>query len=185
MTTYWIGEKEMSYFVNKWRHLNISRVVLIASGHTIRRFEDDNLCYKCLFDSVVIVRFNLKLWRVKDGVQRARNSSYFTFLLLRGKNATKAAEKFCEVYGPNTVTIRTAQRWFDRFRSGVVDVEDTPRTGRPIVVETDKIVEIIQVDRHVSIRSIGQELGIDHKTVWNHLQKIGFQKSWMFGCHTS
>ena len=58
---YWIGEKEMSYFVNRWRHLNISCVVLIASGHTIRRFEDDNLCYKCLCDSVVIVRFSLKL----------------------------------------------------------------------------------------------------------------------------
>ena len=57
-----------------------------------------------------------------------------------------------------------------------MDIEDTPRTGRSIVVETDKIVEIIQVDRHVSIHSIGQELGTDHKTVWNHLQKIGFQK---------
>ena len=58
---YWIGEKDMWYFVNRWRHLNISRVVLIASGQTIRRFEDDNVCYKCLFDSVVIVRFSLKL----------------------------------------------------------------------------------------------------------------------------
>ena len=77
--------------------------------------------------------------------------------------------EICEVYGPDTVTMLTAQCWFDRFRSGVVAVEDTPRTGRPIVIETDKIVEIIQVDRHVSIRS-----GIDHKTVWNHLQKIGF-----------
>ena len=58
---YWIGEKEMSYFVNRWRHLNISCVVLIASGQTIRLLEDDNLCYKYLFDSVVIVRFSLKL----------------------------------------------------------------------------------------------------------------------------
>ena len=81
LRTYWIGEKEMSYFVNRWRHLNISGVVLIASGQTVRRFGDDNLCYKCLFDSVVIVRFSLKLYRVIDGVHRARNSSYFTFLL--------------------------------------------------------------------------------------------------------
>ena len=91
------------------------------------------------------------------------------FYYLRGKNATKAAKKNCEVHETDTVTIRTAQRWFDRFRSGVVAVENTNCTGRPIVIETDKIVEIIQVDRHVSIRS-----GIDHKTVWNHLQKIGF-----------
>ncbi|KAL7739835.1 hypothetical protein ACLKA6_003277 [Drosophila palustris] len=57
-----------------------------------------------------------------------------------------------------------------------VDVKDAPRTGRPIVLETDKIVEIFEVDRHMSTRSIGQELGIDLKTVWNHLQKIGYQK---------
>ena len=55
------------------------------------------------------------------------------FYYLRGKNATKEAEKICEVYESDTVTICTAQRWFDRFRFGVVDVEDTPRTGRSIV----------------------------------------------------
>ena len=31
------------------------------------------------------------------------------FYHLRGKNTTKAAEKICEVYGSDTVTIRTAQ----------------------------------------------------------------------------
>ena len=48
------------------------------------------------------------------------------FYYLRGENETKAAEKICEVHGPDTVMICTAQRWFDRFRSGVVDVEDSP-----------------------------------------------------------
>ncbi|GFY18575.1 hypothetical protein TNCV_2398001 [Trichonephila clavipes] len=37
-------------------------------------------------------------------------------------------------------------------------------------------IEIIQVDRHVSSRSIAQELKIDHKTVLNHLRKVGFKK---------
>ncbi|GFT15932.1 histone-lysine N-methyltransferase SETMAR [Trichonephila clavipes] len=36
--------------------------------------------------------------------------------------------------------------------------------------------EIIEVDRHVSSRSIAQELQIDHKTVLNHLRKVGFKK---------
>ena len=71
--------------------------------------------------------------------------------------------------------IRTAQRWFDRFRSGVVDVE-VSKIHPVLVAETDKIVEIIQVDRHVSICSIGKELDIENKTVWNHSRKIGFQK---------
>ncbi|XP_015604617.1 histone-lysine N-methyltransferase SETMAR-like [Cephus cinctus] len=37
-------------------------------------------------------------------------------------------------------------------------------------------MEMIEIDRHVSSRSIAQELKIDHKTVLNHLHKAGFKK---------
>ena len=36
----------------------------------------------------------------------------------KGKKASHAANKICAVYGPHTVSISTAQRWFQRFRSG-------------------------------------------------------------------
>ncbi|CAK9819611.1 Histone-lysine N-methyltransferase SETMAR [Anthophora plagiata] len=55
-------------------------------------------------------------------------------------------------------------------------LKDAPRTGRPVVENVDKVTEIIEVDRHVSSRSIAQELKIDHKTVLNHLHKAGFKK---------
>jgi len=89
----------------------------------------------------------------------------------------------CDVYRADTLSIRVAQQWFNRFCSGVVMVEDELRSNRTIVVDVDKIMEIIQVDRHVSNYSIA--LKIDLKIVWNHLQKIGYKKSWMFGCHTN
>ncbi|GFT33983.1 histone-lysine N-methyltransferase SETMAR [Trichonephila clavipes] len=78
------------------------------------------------------------------------------------------------VYGANTVTANYVQFWFRRFRSGIFDVKDAPRTGRPIVENVNKIT-VIEVDRHVSSRSIVQELKIEHKTVLNHLL-IGFKK---------
>ncbi|GFU83575.1 histone-lysine N-methyltransferase SETMAR [Trichonephila clavipes] len=40
----------------------------------------------------------------------------------------------------------------------------------------DKIVEIIEVYRHVGCRSLSQELKIDHETVLSHLSKVGFKK---------
>ncbi|GFW59202.1 hypothetical protein TNCV_2781331 [Trichonephila clavipes] len=49
-----------------------------------------------------------------------------------------------------------------RFR-GIFDVQDAPRIGRPVIENVDKITEIIEVDRHVSSRSIAQELQIDIK----------------------
>ncbi|GFU35799.1 histone-lysine N-methyltransferase SETMAR [Trichonephila clavipes] len=66
--------------------------------------------------------------------------------------------------------------WFRRFRSGIFDVKDAPRTGRPVIENVAKITEIIEVDRHVSSRSIPQELKIDYKTLLNHLRKIGLKK---------
>ncbi|GFU08336.1 histone-lysine N-methyltransferase SETMAR [Trichonephila clavipes] len=51
------------------------------------------------------------------------------------------------------------------------------RSGRPVIENVDKITEKIEVDRHVSSRSITQELKIDHKTVLSDLKKVGFKKN--------
>ncbi|GFW76604.1 histone-lysine N-methyltransferase SETMAR [Trichonephila clavipes] len=77
------------------------------------------------------------------------------------------------------------QFWFRRFRSSIFDFKETPRTGRPVVENVDKITEIIEVDRHVSSRSIAQVLKIDHKTVLSHLRKVGFKKKLHVWCHTN
>ncbi|XP_078051627.1 histone-lysine N-methyltransferase SETMAR-like, partial [Augochlora pura] len=61
-------------------------------------------------------------------------------------------------------------------------VKAAPRTDRPVLENVDKIAEIIDVDWHVSSRSIVRELKIDHETVLNHLHKAGFKKKldvWM------
>ncbi|GFW26257.1 afadin [Trichonephila clavipes] len=80
------------------------------------------------------------------------------------------------VTGADTVTANYVQFWFRRFRSGIFDVKDAPRKGRLVVENVDKITKIIEVDRHNSSRSISQKLKIDHKTVLNHLRKVGFEK---------
>ena len=74
------------------------------------------------------------------------------------------------------VQFMDAQRCFQHFRSGAKVIEDAPRSGRPVVENCDKIAELIERDRHSSSRSIGQELGMSHQTVINHLKKIGFKK---------
>ncbi|GFS97542.1 histone-lysine N-methyltransferase SETMAR [Trichonephila clavipes] len=80
------------------------------------------------------------------------------------------------VNGVDTVTANCVQFWLRRFRSGIFDVKDSPRTVRPVVENGDKTTEIIEIDRHVSRRSIAHELKTDHKTVLNHLRKVGFKK---------
>ncbi|GFT66193.1 helitron_like_N domain-containing protein [Trichonephila clavipes] len=57
--------------------------------------------------------------------------------------ASQAAEILNDVYGANTVTANYVKFWFRRFRSGIFDVKDAPRTCKPVVKNVDKITEII------------------------------------------
>ncbi|GFU39102.1 histone-lysine N-methyltransferase SETMAR [Trichonephila clavipes] len=60
--------------------------------------------------------------------------------------------------------------------TNIFNVKDASRKGWPIVQNVDKITEKIEVNRHVSSRSISQELTIEHKTVLNLLRQVGFRK---------
>ncbi len=45
------------------------------------------------------------------------------------KNATVATKNICEVYG-DVLDVRKCQRWFARFRSGDLSLEDSTDRGR-------------------------------------------------------
>ncbi|GFW01000.1 histone-lysine N-methyltransferase SETMAR [Trichonephila clavipes] len=78
------------------------------------------------------------------------------FFFDKDENASQAGEIVNGVYGVYTVTFNYVQFWFRRFRSGIFDVKDASRTVRPVVENVDKITEKIEVDGHVSSRSIAQ-----------------------------
>ncbi|KAJ0176678.1 hypothetical protein K1T71_007857 [Dendrolimus kikuchii] len=80
------------------------------------------------------------------------------FYYKKGKNATQAAKKNCDVYGPNAVSVRVAQIWFKRFQSGNVDIKDARRSGRPVTDKIDAIFEKVEQDRHISSYDVSGEL---------------------------
>ncbi|GFY25427.1 histone-lysine N-methyltransferase SETMAR [Trichonephila clavipes] len=59
----------------------------------------------------------------------------------QGENTSQVAEIVNDVYGADTVTATYVQFWFRRFRSGIFDAEDAPRTGRPVVENVAKITK--------------------------------------------
>ncbi|XP_017765323.1 PREDICTED: uncharacterized protein LOC108554525, partial [Eufriesea mexicana] len=70
------------------------------------------------------------------------------FFFDKGENTSQADENLNSVYGSVTVTANHAQFWFRLFRSGNFNVKDAPRFGRPIVENINKIMEIVESDRH-------------------------------------
>lgn len=60
--------------------------------------------------------------------------------------------------------------WFKRFQDGREDVEDDSRPGRPSTSKTNDNIEtignlVIRSDRRLSIRTIGETVGIDKECV--------------------
>ncbi|CAM4898316.1 unnamed protein product [Rotaria socialis] len=49
-----------------------------------------------------------------------------------GHKATEAANNICSTMGEDILSIRTAQHWFNRFKSGNLELDDLPRPGKPL-----------------------------------------------------
>jgi len=98
------------------------------------------------------------------------------------KNAAQTCEKICTIYGEDTLSKSAARKWFARFRAGNFDVKDEPRSGRSITEKSDEIIVKVERDKYMSTVEIARKLGIDHKTVLNHLHKARYKKKldvWM------
>ena len=57
----------------------------------------------------------------------------------KGKNATEMQKKICAVYAEGAVTDGMCREWFVKFRAGDFLLDDAPRSGRPVEVDSDQI----------------------------------------------
>ncbi|GFX94693.1 HTH_Tnp_Tc3_2 domain-containing protein [Trichonephila clavipes] len=127
-----------------------------------------------------------KVWRKSNTVMHVKNLQstvkYGEFFFDKDQNVSQLAGIANGVYRPDTVTTNSVKFWFRRFRAGIFDVKDAPRTGRPVVGNVDKITEIIKVDRHLSSSNGGQTRrnGREGSIVYlvglemNHLLRVAF-----------
>ncbi|GFV57809.1 histone-lysine N-methyltransferase SETMAR [Trichonephila clavipes] len=134
--------------------MSISREVSIKQFQIYGRSQDDISHKKNYFAFFLFGPFSCELQGVQNGSQQSENSVFLQFFFDKGENVSRVVEIANGVYGPDTVTANYVQFRFHRFRSGIFDVKDAPRTGRLVVENVNKITEMIEVDRHVSSRSI-------------------------------
>ena len=61
-----------------------------------------------------------------------------------------------------------------RLNEGDSDLEDSPRSGRPTVLDEGDLQVVLDVEPSSSTRELAKELSVDQKTVWNHLKQLDF-----------
>ena len=103
------------------------------------------------------------------------------FCVKLGKTATETFNMLLEVYGDSCMSRTRVFEWHKRFVDGQLSVEDDAKPGRPCSVKTDvnieKVRELVRTDRHLTIRMMADQLGIDKKLVRSILvDNLGMRK---------
>ena len=87
------------------------------------------------------------------------------------------------VCGENTVNRTALNRWAIKFREcepGRANINDQPRSGRPVSVTDDKhqkqVDELIKHDRHITQKQIAGRLGMSKERVGYIIGLLGYTK---------
>ncbi|KRZ66483.1 Histone-lysine N-methyltransferase SETMAR [Trichinella papuae] len=84
--------------------------------------------------------------------------------VLPSSKGSKAARDICSVYREGAISERTAQIWFSRLKKGKFDVTDSPRSGRLVQFNEDRLNELMHNDPHQSTRELAQQMGYSNDT---------------------
>ena len=83
-------------------------------------------------------------------------------------------KKICAVYGEGAVTDWTYQKWFPKFHAGDFLLDDAPRSGRPVEVDSDQIETLIENNQRCNTWEIADILKISKSSIENHLYQLGY-----------
>ncbi|PNF39637.1 hypothetical protein B7P43_G05674 [Cryptotermes secundus] len=73
----------------------------------------------------------------------------------------------------------SVRKWVKHFKDGNTSIEDEPRSGHSRAASTERnkerVDEVIQDDRHVTVDTIAQKLGIGHSAVQEMTESWGYR----------
>jgi len=85
----------------------------------------------------------------------------------------------------------SVRRWVKHFKAGNTSIQDQLQSGHPRTASTERnkerVDEIIQDDRRVTVDTIAQTLGIGHNAVQEMIENLGYRKvcaHWVLGLLT-
>lgn len=114
---------------------------------------------------------------------RFKQRSVIEFLVAEGCAPIDIHRRLLNVYGGETIDVCNVRRWVLRAQScerGLLDVNDSPRSGRPVTVTTDemqsRVDALIQENRRIKQHEIANILGISKDRVCFMVKNLGYRK---------
>ncbi|PNF18003.1 hypothetical protein B7P43_G13308 [Cryptotermes secundus] len=109
-----------------------------------------------------------------------RQRTVIEFLVKEEIPAAEIHQRLQRAYGSVCMGVSSVQRWVKHFKDGNTSIEDEPWSGRPRIASTEhskeRVDEIIQDDRRVTVDTIARKLGIGHSAVQEMIESLGYRK---------
>ena len=91
------------------------------------------------------------------------------FLVKEEIPAAEIHQRLQRAYGSVCMGASSVLRWVKHFKDGNTSIQDQPRSGRPRTTSTERnkerVDEINQDDRRVTVDTIARTLGLGHNAV--------------------
>lgn len=93
---------------------------------------------------------------------------------LKGTTAAATSREIISVFGTNSASERTVQKWYQRFRSGDTSCDDEQRSGRPQEIVDDDLQELVVSEPGLTCEDYAEKLSSSKETVRRALHRLGF-----------
>ena len=97
-------------------------------------------------------------------------------MLYHFKKSHTAAEAFRdlnELFDEGTIGERQVRRWFERFKSGDISLEDEEGRGRPSNFDDQALLQPMEEDQSLTTRMLAEQFDVDQSTIVRRLKKLG------------
>ena len=120
----------------------------------------------------MVVFYNLVMFAMQENIEQ---QYAIKFCVKLNKSATETFASLTEAYADAILSRTIVFKWHKAFKEGRENVEDDPRSGRPISSTNDQNLEqapaVIAQDRRMSVRMIGEETDLD-KNAKRHRKRV-------------
>lgn len=99
--------------------------------------------------------------------------SDFLFVFRKGLKVSDALSEIEAIHGKGVCSKRTIERWFKKFKNFDFNLEDQPRSGRPLSIDLENLKRDIEDKPDQTVREIALNHQSNRSTISEALKRIG------------
>ncbi|GFX64410.1 histone-lysine N-methyltransferase SETMAR [Trichonephila clavipes] len=69
--------------------------------------------------------------------------------------------------------VHACQRWYSKFRSGDLSLQEIDRSGQPFKIDNDVLRSMLENNPHLTSQETAEEFGIHHTTFGDQIKSLG------------